>query len=239
MNTTIAWISARALIGRRRVLLLLPLPLLLILLAALVHGGVDSTDDLHKLTQFVLVGFGLGMVVPLTALLLGTGVFGLEIDDGTLMHILAKPVPRWEIVISKFVVVAGLSVAVTAPALFIAGLIADGAALGTGFAVGGAVASVAYCAFFLALSLMNRRSVVIGLLYIMVWELTMGKLVSGVRSLSIGQYATTLAHSVSDSSTFSADVSLLTAIVMSAAIVVGAIGLAIHRLRSFSVASGV
>ncbi len=50
------------------------------------------------------MGLGLAVVLPVIALIVGTGVLGSEIDDGTLAHILAKPLPRREIVISKLVV---------------------------------------------------------------------------------------------------------------------------------------
>ena len=59
--STVAYITARGLFGRRRVLLLLPLPALLILLAAICRGyGVDP----GQWGQAVIVGLGLAVVLP-------------------------------------------------------------------------------------------------------------------------------------------------------------------------------
>jgi ABC-2 type transport system permease protein len=235
MNPTIARITARSLVGRRRFLLLLPLPLVLILLAALARqvGGRP-----HDLVQNVLFGFGLALVVPLTALIVGAGVLGLEIDDGTLLHLLAKPLPRREIVFTKLAVAGAISVVVTAPALLIAGVVLDSLQLGVAFAVGGSVAAVAYCAIFMALSLVFRRPVLIGLVYVVVWEGALGNLISGTGVLSVEQYAVTIAERLGPSALITSHVSAPVAVVMSVAVTLGATVLAVHRLRSFTVAGG-
>ena len=86
--STVAFITARGLFGRRRALLLLPLPLLLIGLAAICRAYGVSPD---MWGQAVIVGLGLVVVLPVVALIVGTGVLGSEIDDGTIVHILTKP----------------------------------------------------------------------------------------------------------------------------------------------------
>src|SRR5206468_6368009 len=96
-----AMITARGLLGRRRLLLLLPLPVLLVGLAALATGFGASPDQWGPA---VIAGLGFGVVLPLTALIVGTGVLGAEIDDGTVVHILTKPLPRSEIVLTKLAV---------------------------------------------------------------------------------------------------------------------------------------
>src|SRR6188768_2035278 len=103
---TIARITARALLGRRRFFLLLPLPILLIGLPILAEAlGADP----EHWGQPVIVGLGLAVVLPVVALVVGTGVLGSEIDDGTLAHILAKPLPRYEIIFSKLVVAVAVT----------------------------------------------------------------------------------------------------------------------------------
>ena len=101
MNMTIAQITLRALFGRRRFLWLLPFLLLLVGLAVLARSlGAVPRDWAPPL----IVGLGLNVVLPVVALLVGTAVLGSEIDDGTVAHILAKPLPRSQIVLSKLVV---------------------------------------------------------------------------------------------------------------------------------------
>ncbi len=60
-------------------------------------------------------------LLPLVALVFGTAALGSELDDGTAVYLLAKPIARWRIVAAKVIVAAGLAAAVTAPAAFIAG----------------------------------------------------------------------------------------------------------------------
>lgn len=104
--STVSWITVRGLFGRRRFLLLLPLPVLLVGLAVLSRGlGVEPTDWGPP----VLVGLGLAVVLPVVSLIVGTGVLGAEIDDGTVVHVLTTPLPRSQIVLPKLAVAAGVT----------------------------------------------------------------------------------------------------------------------------------
>src|SRR5688572_19492434 len=232
MNTTIAWITARGLFGRRRFLLLLPLPLILIGMAWL-GASIGHADEF---AGPVLVGIGVAVVLPLIALIVGTGVLGSEIDDGTIVHILTKPVPRWKIVLSKLFVAFAVSAAVVAAAMFAAATMIGGVRLGLALAGAGAVGALAYSALFLALSLLTRRPVLLGLIYITVWEGLLGNLVSGTRVLSIQQYVVTLADRLAASDLVTGSVSVPTAAIMSAVFTVVGTYFAINRLRLFSVA---
>ena len=106
-------------------------------------------------------------------------MLGSEIDDGTIVHVLAKPLPRREIVLTKLAVAVGVTA-----------VIARGAAVrrrpdrrvGTARArrwpSPARSASLAYSALFLALSLLTRRPVLLGLLYVLIWEGLLGNLLS-------------------------------------------------------------
>ena len=61
------------------------------------------------------------MVLPVLALIIGTGVLGSEIDDGTLVHILAKPLSRREILLSKLAVAVGVTARHAGVPLLLAG----------------------------------------------------------------------------------------------------------------------
>jgi ABC-2 type transport system permease protein len=233
MNATITWITTRGLLGRRRFLLLLPLPVLLVVLAIVARSaGVDPA----QWAQPVLVGLGLAVVLPVVALIVGTGVLGSEIEDGTIVHILTKPLPRWQIVLPKLVVAAGVTALTVALPLYVAGVLADTARFGLALAAASAVGALAYSAFFLALSLLTRRPVLLGLVYVLIWEGVLGNLVRGTRVLSIQQYVIALAHAMAPTPLLSTTVSVSVSIVMSAIVTVGFTLLAINRLRSFSVA---
>lgn len=231
--STITWITARGLFGRRRFLLLLPLPLVLLGLAVLCRSlGVDPGEWGPP----VLVGLGLAVVLPVVALIIGTGVLGAEIDDGTVVHILTKPLPRWQIVLPKLAVAAGVTAATVAVPLYVAGVLADSVRLGLALAFAAALGALAYSALFLALSLVTRRPVLLGLVYVLIWEGLLGNFVSGTKVLSIQQYVIALADRLAPTGLLETTVSVPVASVMTALVSVGFTVLAIDRLRSFSVA---
>lgn len=231
--STVAWITARGLFGRRRALLLLPLPVLLIALAALCTAY--DVDPAAWGTP-VLVGLGLAVVLPVVSLIVGTGVLGSEVDDGTIVHILTKPLPRRDIILAKLVVAVLVSAITAAVPLFVAGTLASSARLGLGLAAGAAAGAFAYSALFLLISLVTRRPVLLGLVYILVWEGLLGRFVSGTRVLSIEQYVIAIADRIAPTDLLAATVSIPVAAVMAAVFAVGCTILAVQRLSVFSMA---
>jgi ABC-2 type transport system permease protein len=233
MMSTVAYITARGLFGRRRALLLLPLPLLLIGLALICRAYDVPPADWGTP---VLVGLGLAVVLPVIALIVGTGVLGSEVDDGTIVHILTKPLPRRDIVLAKLGVAVAVTAVTSAVPLLVAGWLADSPRLGLALAAGAVVGAFAYSAFFLLLSLLTRRPVLLGLVYVLVWEGLLGRFVSGTRVLSIEQYVITVADRIAPTDLLTGQVSLPVAVIMSAIVTVGCTVAAVDRLRSFSMA---
>jgi ABC-2 type transport system permease protein len=94
-NPTIAAITLRGLLGRRRSLLIaLPPALLLALTIALrVTTDINSSHDFGW-PGVVLGQIGLVTLLPLTAMIIGTSVLGTEVDDSSILHLLATPVSR-------------------------------------------------------------------------------------------------------------------------------------------------
>ncbi|WP_446211328.1 ABC transporter permease subunit [Micromonospora sp. IBSANI012] len=231
--STVSWITARGLFGRRRFLILLPLPLLLLGLAMLCRSlGVQPADWGPP----VLVGLGLAVVLPVVALIVGTGVLGAEIDDGTVVHILTKPLPRWQIVLPKLAVATVVSATTVAVPLFVAGVLADSVRLGLALAAASALGALAYSALFLALSLLTRRPVLLGLVYVLIWEGLLGNFVRGTKVLSIQQWVIAMADRMAPTDLLSTTVSVPVAAVLTGVVAVGFTVLAIDRLRSFSMA---
>lgn len=231
MNLTIIGLTTRALLGRRRVLLLLPMPLVLIGLTLL---GIGSPVSDAEWGPVVFSHLGLSVILPLTALIVGSSVLGLEIDDGTITHLLTKPLVRSEIVLSKLAVAWVITAAATGIPLAAAALIAGSGTLAVGLVLAAGLGALAYCALFLALSVMTKRPVAVGLVYIMLWENVLVGFVDGARVFSVREHATTLADTVGDTPLLDSSVPLATAMAISLVfIAVGTIG-ATQRLRSFA-----
>ena len=87
-NPVVSSITVRATLGRRRAFLLaipavILIALTLILRASHPAGGAQWPD-------VVLGDMGFSVLLPLTALIIGTGVLGAEIDEGSAIHLLRR-----------------------------------------------------------------------------------------------------------------------------------------------------
>ncbi|MGN0117633.1 MAG: ABC transporter permease subunit, partial [Streptomyces albidoflavus] len=149
-DPTVARLTYRALLGRRRALILFVLPALLLVIAAAVRlltGADDST------AEAVLGGFSLAVMVPIIGVVAGTGAIAPEIDDGSVVYLLAKPIKRPTIILTKLFVAIGVTMAFSAIPTLLAGFIlnGNGGQLAVAYTVAALVASIAYAALFLLL----------------------------------------------------------------------------------------
>ncbi|GAA1656176.1 ABC transporter permease subunit [Nonomuraea sp. NPDC048882] len=233
MNTVVAGITYRALLGRRRIILLLLLPAALIGLAVLLR--LFSADD-QATTVLLMKNFAIGTMLPLLGLIAGTGVIAPEIDDGTIIHLMSKPISRPVIARTKFLVAASLLAVFAAVPTYVAAwiLVGNEDGIAPGFALGSLVAGIAYAAVFLLLGVVTRHAVTIGIIYALVWESLVGNLLAGARTWSIQHWGQSIAAQLSDSPFFQADVSLSFAIPALIIVTVGAVLWAGQRLRAFS-----
>ncbi|GAA0395670.1 ABC transporter permease [Microbispora corallina] len=233
MNTVVADITYRAMLGRKRIWLLVLLPLALVVIAALFRliGGQDEHTAVTLMRSFAI-----GTMLPLLGLIAGTGVVAPEIEDGTIIHLLAKPISRPVIALTKFVVAASLVVVLAGVSTFAAAYLLAGGDSGvaTGFTLGAVVGGIAYAAVFLLLGVLTRHAVTVGVIYALVWEGVVGGYVPGARKFSIQQWAQSVADHVSSSPFFSTDVALGFALPAMVIVTVGALLWAGQRLRSLS-----
>ena len=137
--------------------------------------------------------------MPLVALIMGTGAIGSELEDGTAVHLLTKPVARWRIG-DREALVGDRRRGRHLPA---AGLRGGDDRLrrrrrGARLYVASFIASCVYVALFMALSLVTSRAFIIGLGYVLIWEGLLAGLFPGIRTLSVRQEAISFARSLSD-----------------------------------------
>ncbi|MEU9701325.1 ABC transporter permease subunit [Streptomyces sp. NPDC047981] len=234
-NPTVARLTYRALLGRRRALILFALPALLLLIAAAVRL-FNGADD--QVAADVLGGFALATMVPLIGVIAGTGAIGPEIDDGSIVYLLSKPVKRPSIIFTKLIVAIAVTMAFSAVPTFIAGMIlnGNGQQVAVAYTVAALVASIAYSALFLLLGTVSRHAVVIGLVYALVWESLFGSLIDGAKTLSVQQWSLAVAQKVSGEGLVTSDVGLPLAVSLLAGVTVLATWYAGQKLRTLKLA---
>ncbi|GAA1163484.1 ABC transporter permease [Ornithinimicrobium humiphilum] len=230
MNLTVSRLALQALVGQRRGLVLVALPVLLVLLATLVRMLTQEPIS----ARLVLVEVGLAVVVPLVSLLAANGVLGPEIDDGSVVYLLATPVRRTTMAASKWATAAGVSVVLSAGGLAgaaLAGGVSNRWVLGS--AVGGAVGALLYTALFTAMSAATRHGMIAGLIYALVLERALGSLLTGLRHVSVQSFTQRITEAVADIDLPVSDLGLTYALVAAVVVLVGGIGMAGWRLARF------
>ncbi len=227
MNATIAKLALQALLGRRRFYLLLAFPVLLIALVALITALADGDAAFD-----VLPGLGYPLVLPLVAILAASSVLGPEVDDGSIIYLLAKPVSRYGVAISKWVVALAATLTAGAMPILVAALITGDSTRAWALFVGAVVAGTTYSALFLAISAVTRHAVIASLMFVLIWESLLGNLFTGVAWLSIGQWGLRVGHELSAQLPDPAN--LTWAILASLVVTVVGVWFAGDRLRSFS-----
>ena len=240
MNPTVARLTARSLLGRRRAYLLMALPGVLIVLCVLVRLLAGKDNDI---TVGILGGFALSTLVPLLGLIAGTGSIGPEIDDGSIVYLLSKPLSRHSIAGTKAAVAATVVTVFAAVPVLVAGLVLAGTSdgLAAGYFLGALVAGLAYATLFLLLAVVTRHAVVIGLIYALIWESLVGSYVPGAQALSIQQWSLALSAKVvgarAEALGVTSAVSLGAAVPLLVLLAAGSTWYAGRRLRSLRLTS--
>ena len=91
-----------------------------------------------------------------------------------------------------------------------------------------------YTALFLGLAALTRHAVVVGLLFVLVWEGVLGSIFAGVRWLSVGAWGRAVAGEISPPLEDAASIGVAYAVVAAVLVTVGAIWFTGDRLRSFT-----
>lgn len=235
--TTVAAVTLRGLLARRRLLLLVVLAALPALLALVaVGGGAGPTAALPGILELIV-----RTVLPLTALLLGVSAIGPELEDGTAVFVLAKPAPRWQVAAAKAVVAGVLTAALATASTLVTGVVLAGLAptwlAGTvAYAVAIAVAAFAYAALFVALSVLTGRALFIGLTYTLVWEGVLAGILPGTRAFSIREATLGVAEVLAPPSVrVGGELGLAASLLLLAIVIVGGLAITTRRLAGYEV----
>ena len=243
IEPTVVWLTWRQLFARRRLLLAAAFslaPLLIAIVFRVTAADVDASSGAFLLT--LLREVVIGTELPIAAVVFGTTAFGGEIDDGTLVYLLVKPIARWRVVVSKYLVAVACTFAVMIPAVVLPWLLVRNAelpaAVPLAFGAGALGGALIYCALFVMLGLTIRRALVVGLMYVIGIEIVLAREVAGIRSLSIRELALSITSWIGGTSVpFSGSVVTLgTVWVMGTLILLGSVAYSMRRLTRYEVA---
>ncbi|MEO6398574.1 MAG: ABC transporter permease [Tepidiformaceae bacterium] len=233
MNAAIIQLTARQLLGQKRSLLMLAGALIPVLIAIVYRlseatGNTIYIRETNQLisaqprwvAQVLLSQLIVGTLLPLTAQIFGTAAIGSEIEDGTAVYLLSKPIPRWQIFASKLFVAWAATTGLVLSATIVSTAIALDQPFEyrilLGFSLAVAAASLLYSALFILLSILTSRALIVALLYVFIWEAVLTRLFRGLRFLSVRQYSLGVADSVihAPRQVFEADLNGTVAIVL-------------------------
>jgi ABC-2 type transport system permease protein len=197
---TISRVTARALLGRRRTILMALLAGAPVVLGLLIRIGNGTRPSA---LGGALDGLLVSSVLPLVALVFGSAALGSELDDGTGVHLLTKPIPRWAIVVPKVLVSGGLTALLVVPSTLIAGILIGGTGskqleMTVAFAVAVLVGAFVYASIFVALGAVTSRGLVIGLAYTLLWEGLLSAALQGTQLFSVREYIRGIASVISN-----------------------------------------
>jgi ABC-2 type transport system permease protein len=190
MNLALFRLALRRLLLRRRSLLLAFAPMLAALVAVIqaTGGTADATAFASLMEQLFLP-----TILPFLALVIGASALGEERDDGTILYLASTPLSRLAIALPALAAAALTTVVLCLPGLVIVIALSpgdDSSVSTAAWALASVLAAAcAYAAAFGALSLRVKRPVVIGLIYVLFWEGSIGTFAPSARWFSLGAYA--------------------------------------------------
>jgi len=179
--------TTRSLLGLKRLIGfgLLEIGPALIYLAS--SARVVDSELPERVAAFALTLY-FPVVVPVVATVLASSALGGERRDDTLSFLVLRPIPRSGIAAAKVTGAAAAAIALNAIGAVALGsvhaLIGGSTGLIVPFLVGGAIASVVYAAVFVPFGFLTERAVIVGLIFIFVFENGIVSALPGLATIS-------------------------------------------------------
>jgi ABC-2 type transport system permease protein len=196
MNASIFRLTLRALLLQRRTWALAALAAVPVLVAFVFALAAKSDVSHQEFLSTIIQQLFVPTVAALVALVIGVSALGDEREDGTVLYLVATPIPRLNLIVTKVAAAWVASMALLIPSLVLSTVLIVGGSLQAGMilwpALGVALACLAYCGASVWLSLRVRRPVVVGVLYILLWEGSIATFAASAGKLSIAAYGRAL-----------------------------------------------
>ena len=139
-------------------------------LSLLIGVFARLDDNPAQAAADAVSGYGLGILVPLATLWLGTSAIGDLVEDKLLVYLSLKPVPRWQLPAASILATVSIVVPLTALPLTVSALIAGAGDVAWAAFLASSLAGLAYAGLFVAAGIWFRRAVWLGLAFVLIWE---------------------------------------------------------------------
>jgi ABC-2 type transport system permease protein len=238
---TIYKLSLTQMLRPKRLLILLFIAAVPVALSVVAAIFPPNPEDLVSFRDDFLMGpIVISAVLPIITVVLATASLGHEIEDQTMTYLFLKPVPRWGIVMPKFLATVTVAiVVVVGSGVLTTVIVPEGSVITSVAAAAGlAVGVLAYTAIFTWAGLMTSHALALGLVYVFVWEAAIVGFLQGVRWLSVRHYTEATIHGFDDIQ-FAGDaatLSLSQALPAAGIVIVLFVALTIRRLTRMDVA---
>lgn len=208
-----------------------------ILIGWVISRAATDADRIDASVNAVSA-FGLGLVLPVVALVLGSAALGTWVEDETLVYVWLRPVARWRLAVAAVAAAVAVAVPVTVVVLGLLAVIGSGADAHAmaGTILASALGGLAYVSVFVLLGLLMRRALLAGLVYVFIWEFFVSRAGDGAARLSINSYAASLLAHYSGIEIRLADRALSSSYLVLIGVSLVAIALTTWRLHRASVA---
>lgn len=203
---TVAVIALRGLLGAKRTWAMGALSAVAGSLGVVLLLRVEESDRLDRYAELA-ESLTIPTIVAFVALVLGATAVGDERDERTILYLAATPIARVRLVISWVAAAWVMAMILLLPAVIgtaVLGLAGDMGARGFAMlVVAVALAALAYTTLAALLALLVRRAIIIGMLYIVLWEGTVATFAESADQVSLGAYGRRLvAAGVPDAEAF-------------------------------------
>jgi ABC-2 type transport system permease protein len=178
--------------------------LITVLIAAFVslvmaYAGTQDVDPLEDGTN-LMDALILFFFMPVMAMIFGTSLIRDEIDDRSITHVVTSPLDRAYTYVGYYlplVIAVVVSMMIVTTAGFIAffsqqGFTSEATEILLEFLALVTIGSIVYSSLFLAVSVLLKKPVFLGLFYAFVWEGFIGSLPGVIQKVSIKHYLRSL-----------------------------------------------
>lgn len=243
---TITALTIRQFLKSRSLVVITMICLIPLAIAIIPHliSEMPSNHSLRRdLANIIFLNMYATLLMPISVLVLASAAFGDEIDDKTLYILALKPMSRFRIVFEKFLAVILVAVPVVWGSIAIVWAVYSWGNYDAlkdmlwPMMAGSLVGIAGFGSIFLTVSLYVRRTLLLGMFYVTIWEGALAGFLPGIRSFSISHYGRSMFANVLDDARITIDGAADTTRVIITILVIVAISLGIgtYRLRRMAI----